>query len=70
MDCGLSSFLRTIMRKSRALLPLSRTHAVCIADKRTSVYFVSNEEDETQNENKMEAVTMAAERNRENKNRE
>jgi hypothetical protein len=31
---------------------------------------VSNEEDETQNENKMAAVTMAAERNRENKNRE
>jgi len=58
------------MVKSRALLPLSRTHAVCIADKRKSVYFLSNEEDETQNENKMEAVTMAVERNRENKNRE
>jgi hypothetical protein len=31
---------------------------------------VSNEEEKTQNKNKMAAVTMAVERNRENKNRE
>jgi hypothetical protein len=48
--------------------PLSHIHAVCVVEKSTSIYFVSNEE-ETQDEYKMAAVTMAVERNRENKNR-